>query len=119
MPIFWPVIEESFTAIFVTREVQITEQRRYSHGDRGLTYELEHTDAMQRQASIKTQSTSRESLVIARQISGKTEGHVGIEEHYKDPYLAAQVDPFGDVGQEEGAGVQTNVKAGPKDKWVL
>ncbi|KAJ4357757.1 uncharacterized protein N0V89_002333 [Didymosphaeria variabile] len=112
MPIFWPVIEESFAAIFVTREVQITEQRRYSFADRGLAYELEHSDTMRRQASVKTQSTSRESLVITRLESGKN-----VEEHYKDPYLAAQVDPFRNIAQE--VAVKTDVEAKKKDKWVL
>ncbi|KAL1612343.1 hypothetical protein SLS60_000569 [Paraconiothyrium brasiliense] len=112
MPIFWPVIEESFAAIFVTREVQITEQRRYSFADRGLAYELEHSDTMHRQASVKTQSTSRESLVITRLESGKN-----VEEHYKDPYLAAQVDPFREIAQE--VAVKTDVEAKKKDKWVL
>lgn len=42
-----------------------------------------------------------------------------VEEHYKDPYLAAQVDPFGDAAHEAGVGVITDVKAKPKDKWVL
>jgi hypothetical protein len=113
MPIFWPVIEESFAAIFVTREVQITEQRRYSFADRGLAYELEHSDAMQRQPSVKTQSTSRESLVITRELSGKQH----LDDHYRDPYLAAHVDPFGDAALERA--VKTDVEAKKKDKWVM
>ncbi|KAF9738537.1 hypothetical protein PMIN06_001699 [Paraphaeosphaeria minitans] len=113
MPIFWPVIEESFAAIFVTREIQITEQRRYSFADRGLAYELEHSDTMRRQASVKTQSTSRESLVVTREVSGKN-----LQEHYRDPYVTATVDPFGDMAQERLA-VRTDVAARKKDKWVL
>ncbi|KAJ4294371.1 hypothetical protein N0V90_008061 [Kalmusia sp. IMI 367209] len=115
MPIFWPVIEQSFAAIFVTKEIQITEQRRYSFADHGLAYELEHSDTMRRQGSMKSESaTSRESLVIAREMSGNE-----LDEHYKDPYLAAQVDPFRDIAQEPGIGVQTNVDSKPKDKWRL
>ncbi|KAF2441746.1 hypothetical protein P171DRAFT_456729 [Karstenula rhodostoma CBS 690.94] len=113
MPIFWPVLQESIAAIFVTHEVQVTEQRRYSFADRGLAYELEHRDAMRRHSSVKTQSTSRESLVIAREVSGKN-----AHQHYRDPYLAAQVDPFGDTAQEQPV-MRTDVVAKKKDKWVL
>lgn len=74
---------------------------------------------MRRQHSVKTQSTSRESLVIGREISGETGGIVALEDHYKDRYLAAQVNPFGDVAQEDGMRVQTDVNARPKDKWAL
>lgn len=112
MPIFWPVIEESFAAIFVTREVQVTEHRRYSFADRGLAYELEHSDTMHRQASVKTQSTSRESLVITKKESGQR-----VVDHYRDPYLAAQVDPFGEW--THAVGVKADVEAGKKDNWVL
>ena len=113
MPIFWPIVEESFAAIFVTHEVHVTaEHRRYSFGDHGLAYELEHSHTMRRQSSVKTQSTSRESLVITREESGKN----GAREHYQDQYVTAQVDPFGDGAR---GGVQTDVEAQKKDKWVL
>ncbi|KAF1975955.1 hypothetical protein BU23DRAFT_502511 [Bimuria novae-zelandiae CBS 107.79] len=123
MPIFWPVIETSFAAIFVTHEVHITEQPRYSAGNLGLAYELEHGDAMRDRASIKSGSTSRESLVMTRELSGKQgEGDgtaVRVGERYRDPYLAAHVDPFRDGVVDSELGVRTGVTAKPKEKWVL
>lgn len=109
MPIFWPIVEQSFTAIFVTQEVHVTEQRRYSltDRDRAYTYGSEH--------ELELEHSDGESLVISRQASVKG----GLEEHYKDPYLMNQVDPFGEMGQDEGLGYETNVGARPKDKWVL
>lgn len=68
---------------------------------------------MRRTDSVKTDSTSRESLVITREVSGKA-----LEERYKDPYLAAQVDPFGEAAMEQ-PGVVSDVAVGKKDKWVL
>lgn len=115
MPIFWPVIEKSLTAIFVTREVHITaEHRRIDDDDRGLAYELEHNAGLGRQPSVKSDSgNSRESLTRQVTLAG------GFEDHYKDQYVLAQVDPLaGD--NVPGVGVETNVDSRPnKPKWRI
>jgi hypothetical protein len=52
-------------------------------------------------------------LVITRELSGKQH----LDDHYRDPYLAAHVDPFGDAALERA--VKTDVEAKKKDKWVM
>lgn len=107
MPIFWPVIEKSLSAIFVTQEVTVVAE------DRGLAYELERRGDLHRQASVKSDSAnSRESLTR----KATTEG---LNDHYNDHYVLAHVDPLAtDSIMGMGGGVETNVdstrQASPK-----
>lgn len=110
MPVFWPVLEKSLAAIFVTREVHITHNERLD--DRGLNYELEH-QGVGRHGSVKSESGhSRESLT--RQISNDG----GLSDHYKDQYVLAQVDPLAGENMP-GLGVETNVDSKPKPSWRI
>jgi hypothetical protein len=94
MPIFWPIIEQSFSAIFVSFDVEIVEQRVEN---RGLSYELEHT---QSRGSRKSSSASTEELT-----HGKTSYSVGL-------------DPLDQEAQND-AGPQTHINSQPKPKWEI
>ena len=75
---------------------------------------------MRRQLSMKSDNsaTSRESLVITREITGGLKDPEAVEMHYRDPYLAAHVDPFKDGGDAR-LGTHTNVDSKPKEKWRI
>jgi hypothetical protein len=104
MPIFWPVIERSFAAIFVSYEVDVVEER--IHEDFGLAYELEHTKS-QSQGSIRSGSgTSMEGLTREE------------EDGIKIPKFSVGPDPL-DEETRGGGGFQTNVEAKPKPKWEI
>jgi hypothetical protein len=108
MPIFWPVLEQSLSQIFVTSEVRIsTEHRHIEEAGRG--YELDG-----RTGSLKSESgNSRESLTREA-----TKATVDPYAHYKDQYVVAQVHPFGN-GNNPGVGVETEVASRPKPKWAI
>ena len=103
MPVFWPVLEKSLSQIFVTNEVRIsTEHRHIEEAGRG--YELDG-----RMGSIKSMSgNSRESLT-------REPTRTDLNAHYKDQYILAQVDPFGN----EVGGVETEIATKPKPKWEI
>jgi hypothetical protein len=56
MPIFWPIVEQSLTAIFVTYNVEVTEQHVE---DRDPSYELKHFETCGRR---KNSTASTEEL---------------------------------------------------------
>jgi hypothetical protein len=108
MPIFWPVLEQSFSQIFVTSEVRIsTENRHIEEAGRG--YELDG-----RTGSLKSESgNSRESLT-----RGAANVTVDPYAHYKDRYILARVHPF-ENDNHPGVGVETEVASRPKPKWAI
>ncbi|PVI00608.1 hypothetical protein DM02DRAFT_562695 [Periconia macrospinosa] len=114
MPVFWPVVESSFTAIFVTHEVQITEHRRLE--DEDDVYELKEGKDGKRKNSLKSNSgNSQEELTKQSSDERKLDG---VGDHYKDPYNIAQVDPFGIEASAGVIGVATNVDSTTeKPKW--
>ncbi|CAI6337986.1 unnamed protein product [Periconia digitata] len=119
MPVFWPVMESSFSAIFVTHEVHITEHRRLEDDDE--LYELEEGKVAERKMSIRKGSlksdsgNSREELTREPSNERKVEG---VSDHYKDPYNIAQVDPFGVEATAGVIGVETNAHStAEKPKW--
>lgn len=112
MPVFWPVIEKSVTAIFVTHEVQITEHRRLDDIDDADNYELVLSGSIGRTGSTKSDSGNS-----CRTLHRQEEA----DRHYKDAYVAAQVVP---MDQEMGMGqmgLETNVDSKPErpPKWNL
>lgn len=115
MPIFWPILEKSISAIFITREIHVTEHRRID--EHGLAFELEHTtrlkgDGEGREGSIKSDSGhSRESLTRGQSTAAE------LDVHYKDQYVVAQVDPF--ASQNELAGNEVEVETMAKPKWRI
>jgi hypothetical protein len=99
MPIFWPIIEQSFTAIFVSYDVEIVEQRVDGHG---LSYELEHKKSHE---SRKSSSASTEELTQGL-TQGKTQFSVGL-------------DPL-DTEAQLDLGPQTHIGSQPvKSKWEI
>lgn len=103
MPIFWPIIEKSFTAIFVQYEVNVTEER--VNDEYGLAYELEHSKS-RREGSLRSMSgTSVEEL------TGKNEPDAS-----KAPKYSVGLDPLGDEVRNV---YQTSVQTKPKRKWEI
>jgi hypothetical protein len=99
MPIFWPIIEQSFAAIFVSYAIEIVEQRVEDHG---LTYELKHTKT---RGSVKSSSASTEELTQGISLDMKVQYSLGI-------------DPL-DVEAQSEMGLQTQINSQPKLKWEL
>ncbi|KAL5120583.1 hypothetical protein ACEQ8H_001602 [Pleosporales sp. CAS-2024a] len=104
MPIFWPVIEKSFAAIFVSYEVDVTEER--VQDDFGLAYELEHTKSAGQQSLRSISGTSMEELTGTR------------KEEVKPPKFTVGPDPLDEDAQAAG-GFQASVKTEPKPKWDI
>ncbi|KAF2127152.1 hypothetical protein P153DRAFT_398518 [Dothidotthia symphoricarpi CBS 119687] len=100
MPIFWPVLQKSLSAIFVSYEVQITEDHVEDHG---LAYELEHNKSERRGSVRSCSGTSTDEL---------TKEEEGFE--LKGQYPMG-VDPF------ETRGPQVNIKSQPKPEphWEI
>jgi hypothetical protein len=112
MPVFWPVIEKSVSAIFVTHEVHVTEHRRLEDNDDQDNYELVQSRSLGRTQSTKSGNSSQE---LQGQKDADRPGY------YQDVYVAAHVAP---MDQEMGIGqmgLETNVDSQPErpPKWNL
>ncbi|CAN9250803.1 unnamed protein product [Alternaria alternata] len=103
MPIFWPIIEKSFSAIFVSYEVQVVEERV---GDYGLTYELEHMKGEDRPCSIKSNGTSTQELTNEDE-----------EAHPRAQVFTVGFDPLNE--EQKASGLSTNVHSKAQPKWQL
>jgi hypothetical protein len=104
MPIFWPIIERSFAAIFVSYEVKVTEERVVD--DYGLAYELEHTKSAGQTSLRSFSGTSLEGLTRDD------------EDGIKAPKFTVGPDPLMEDTQGR-AGFQTSVQTKPKPKWEI
>ncbi|KAF1928617.1 uncharacterized protein M421DRAFT_420501 [Didymella exigua CBS 183.55] len=102
IPIFWPVLQKSFSAIFVSHEIEVVETRIKDHG---LAYELEHTQTRGHHSMTSGSGTSTHELTHDP------------EDGYKEPYSVG-VDPLGEEAQS-GQGLQTNINSEPKRKWDM
>lgn len=102
MPIFWPVIQKSLSAIFVSHEIKVVETRIEDHG---LAYELEHTKTGGHHSTRSSSGTSTHELTR------------DAEEGYKESYSVG-IDPLGSEAQS-GAGLQTSINSAPKQKWEI
>ncbi|KAL6706100.1 hypothetical protein ACN47E_006016 [Coniothyrium glycines] len=100
MPIFWPVIERSLAAIFVSFEVQVVEERVDGHG---LAYDLEHMKVAT--ASIKSSGMSTHELMA---------------DDYSDDVrrvFTVGADPLNyDANM---SGLRTDIQSKPKPRWEL
>ncbi|KAI4696592.1 uncharacterized protein J4E88_000769 [Alternaria novae-zelandiae] len=103
MPIFWPIIEKSLSAIFVSYEVQVVEERV---DDYGLTYELEHMKGDDRPCSIKSSGTSTQELTNDDE-----------ESHPRRPQFTVGFDPLSE--EQRNNGLSTNVQSTAQSKWQL
>jgi hypothetical protein len=106
-PIFWPMIETQMTAIFVSYEVNVTEER--IGDDYGLAYELEHTKSG-RQGSVKSSGGTS--------IEGLTRENNNDDEQGKMPKYSIGIDPLGE-DTRYGNGFQATVQTQPKDNWAI
>ncbi|KAF2004880.1 hypothetical protein P154DRAFT_21289 [Amniculicola lignicola CBS 123094] len=105
MPVFWPVLEKSFSQIFVTYEVKITEHRRYDN------IELDNNG---RATSLKTSSGASDEELRLTMMATKSQAE--LHEHYKDQYVVGHVDPF-----RTEPTLETNVNSDPQPppKWNI
>ncbi|KAF2849048.1 hypothetical protein T440DRAFT_453542 [Plenodomus tracheiphilus IPT5] len=102
MPIFWPVLEKSLSAIFVSYEVQIVEER--VGDDYGLAYELEHRKTAD--GSVKSSGTSTHELTE----DGHNDGDMRRE-------YTVGFDPLSEEAKSQG--LTTEVQSQPKAKWQI
>jgi hypothetical protein len=107
VPIFWPVIQKSISAIFVSYEVKIEEQR--IEDGHGLAYTLEHMKSSGPE-SLRSSSASIYGLT-------DTLDNTGSEESPPQKFSVG-VDPLGPEAQS-GVGLQTHIHSEPKAKWEL
>lgn len=99
MPIFWPIIEQSFAAIFVRYDVEVVEQRIDTHG---FAYELEHAKT---HGSVNSGGTSTEDLTQGASGDAKVQYSVGL-------------DPL-DMEAQSEIGPHTQIRSQPKPKWQI
>ncbi|KAF1921699.1 hypothetical protein BDU57DRAFT_436789 [Ampelomyces quisqualis] len=102
MPIFWPIIERSLAAIFVSYEVDVTEE--HIQNDYGLAYELEHTKSA-RQTSLRS--------VSGTSLEGLTGDYAN-----KAPKFSIGPDPLNETSSRD-ATFQASVRTLPKPKWEI
>lgn len=105
MPIFWPIIEQKFSAIFVSYEVQVVEER-VDHNEYGLAYELEHTKRQREGITRSYSGTSIEGL------TKEVEGYGTV------PKYSIGADPLNN-DPKSGTGFQASVQSKPKPKWEI
>jgi hypothetical protein len=103
MPIFWPIIEKSLSAIFVSYEVQVVEERVDEYG---LAYELEHMKSRGKSGSIKSSGTSTQELTNEDE-----------DVHARKPGFTVGFDPLNE--EAKGAGLSTNVETRVQPKWQV
>ncbi|CAE7193894.1 hypothetical protein PTNB73_08721 [Pyrenophora teres f. teres] len=101
MPIFWPIIEKSFQAIFVSYEVEVVEERI----DYSAQYELD-TKELGRTGSMKSNGTS------TRELTSEYE-----DAHVRAPEFTVGVDPTNELARSQG--FVTNVETQRPPKWQL
>ncbi|KAH3917075.1 hypothetical protein HBI56_122630 [Parastagonospora nodorum] len=105
MPIFWPIIEKSLAAIFVSYEVDVTEER--VQDEYGLAYELEHTKSAGQQSLRSVSGTSMEGLTMTTE-----------EDTNRVPKFSVGRDPL-EQDTRAVTGFQASVETRPKPKWEI
>lgn len=99
MPIFWPIVEQSLTAIFVTYNVEVTEQHVE---DRDPSYELKHFETCGRRINS---TASTEELTHGLNSRSKVQYTLGM-------------DPL-DLDAQRKTGPYTQIDSRPKPKWEI
>jgi hypothetical protein len=118
MPVFWPVLEKSVSAIFVTHEVHVTEHRRLDDDDAYCgtedNYELVQSRSLGRAGSTKSDGAGS-TRSLQRETTRDQAGY------YKDAYVAAQVAPMDQELGMGNMGLETNVDSRPDrgPKWNI
>ncbi|KAF7515207.1 hypothetical protein G7054_g14695 [Neopestalotiopsis clavispora] len=122
VPVFWPILTSNLDRIFITREIKIERNHRFSNiddeNDRASSlervhrfYSLDDPEAG-RPTSVLTawgafcaeQKHSRETLEL-KEVKATYKS-----EHYKDSYVMAQVDPLSEEGKVESSVVAERPK---------
>jgi hypothetical protein len=96
IPVFWPVVQASMDKIFVTQEIKIEREHRFSAIEDD--FELQRgTSGGEQYASdtVHSRATSQSSLTRNEPRVAKS----GKDGHYADRYIMAQVDPLSSVGK--------------------
>ncbi|KAI8934116.1 hypothetical protein NX059_008875 [Plenodomus lindquistii] len=101
MPIFWPVLQKSLSAIFVSFEIEIVEER-VSSERYGLAYELEHRKTAD--GSVRSSGTSTQELTEEGNNDGVREYTVGCN-------------PLDEEAKKQG--LSTEVRSSPKANWQI
>ncbi|KAJ8112505.1 hypothetical protein OPT61_g5133 [Boeremia exigua] len=101
IPIFWPLIQKSLSAIFVSHQIKVVETRI----DHGLAYELEHRKSQGDNSVRSSSGTSMHELTNCP------------DDGFKEPYSVG-VDPLG-AEALSGQGLQTKINSGPRRNWEI
>jgi hypothetical protein len=109
IPIFWPVVQKSLSAIFVSVEVEIKEDQ--VEDEFGLAYRLEHMKSNGRQ-SLRSSSSSASTYRLTSDLES------GRSEEPPVQKFSVGIDPLGPEAQS-GAGLETHIRSQPKPKWDL
>ncbi|ETS82044.1 hypothetical protein PFICI_07046 [Pestalotiopsis fici W106-1] len=119
VPVFWPVLTSSLDRIFITREIKIERNHRFSsidenHRSSSLErihrfYSLGDSEAG-RPPSVLTEwgafcAEHRREFLELKEVKANYKN-----EHYKDSYVIAQVDPLSDEGKVESSVVAERPK---------
>lgn len=105
-PIFWPVLTAKLDKIFVTQEIKIEREHRFSAIED--EYELQRSNSdgePYRSDTIHSRGTSQSSLTRKESRAAAKTTKDG---HYTDKYIMAQVDPLSNAGS-----VQSQITAQP------
>ncbi|KAH8671058.1 hypothetical protein BX600DRAFT_509764 [Xylariales sp. PMI_506] len=81
VPIFWPVLSNNWSGIFVTQEVKVTHEARYNDDDRDSLAPR----ASQTEHHGRTDSETELSIIDSPR---------GTNKHYRDSFVLRQVDPL-------------------------
>ena len=109
VPIFWPVVQKSLAAIFVSFEVEIKEDQ--AEDDHGLAYRLEHMKS-NGQDSLRSSSSSASTYGLTSDLES------GRSEELPVKKFSVGIDPLGPEAQS-GAGLKTHIRSQPKSNWHM
>jgi hypothetical protein len=130
IPIFWPVLQQSFGKIFVTQVVEIKHEPRsiYANDDsesmtpkkksedfelgdvHGFHKDVEGPHQQKVMGHNRALNGSQSSMESLRALNKKISTH---EFHYQDPYVVDRVEPWN--SKTPATTIETNVE-GPKQK---
>lgn len=122
IPVFWPVLTARLDKVFVTREIKIERIHRFETVDDDVDHCGKYGDDVELQRSVRTRShsngrpavvvggvmgaggphsrgNSESSLAPTRSATQYGAGATNL--HYRDEYVAAQVDPLSSMGKVE------------------
>ncbi len=105
MPVFWPLVEKSLAAIFVSFEVEVKEERVINPNSE---YELNRKPSHE---SLKSATGSVQWLIKDEELGWD------LSKQYTVTNPPAPVDPWTNGWNENR--VKTDIKSKPKSKWEM